>query len=65
MTIILSQFFKIDVLWLTIILVISSEWFWRLFEISFSVLTSTADNEFVEIARIKDGKIQSDARPTQ
>ena len=28
-------------------------------------LTSTADNEFVEIARVKDGKIQSDARPTE
>ena len=28
-------------------------------------LTSTADNDFVEIARVEDGKIKSDARPTQ
>ena len=28
-------------------------------------LTSTADNEFVEIARVKNGEIQSDARPTE
>jgi len=28
-------------------------------------LTSTADNEFIEIARVENGKIKSDARPTE
>ena len=28
-------------------------------------LTSTADNDFIEIGRVEDGKLKTDARPTQ